>query len=638
MSKAIYNAPHQFTISDFSLGWDIVSSPTALDIRSLQECKNVNLAPNKGLEVRKGIQKLFPTSNSPGNTVREVFEYKAPDGYTYTYALIGNYLRRWNPYSSSWSGLTHYSLAAANRLPHIIHRGFVLLSPWPANDPLKIYIGHFVKVGIRSPGNTPPVGTSGTGNFKGKYRYVYCYRRTADIFPPQATSNPSPISAEVNCGEGVQYATINVGISGDPQVNRIVIYRTYDYSASGIPPSNSEYYFVAEINNATQRYYDNKPDSELGEPIELDNDTPPESKFVTVYKDRVFFAHAPDEPDGRYLVVYSKMGSVDAYPKANYEYFGLGDGEEITGITSLPDYLIVFKRNKMYIIQGDFEEKKIVASTLGIGCIAPYAILKLEDKIVFLSEEGWMAFDGINLYRLSAKIDKKLIEEGYINYAQANSYSAAYLPEKKQFRYLCSHPTLTKKVFCGQFLVPLLFIDKGIPEQTSENLVGWTYHQYDSHNITCLGQYTDSNGITRIMAGASDGYIYVLDSGPDDEGNPISFEITSGWFTLGLPENIVHTIRRTYITYTTDAEQELNFDLGINFTPTVLSKTFYGTDVSYCGLCYCGSVYCSIEGGITDFINLSGTGSWFRYKIHGNIQHSFVLNSITFQSRIHGTR
>ena len=621
----MYNAPKDFTLQDFSLGWDIVSSPTTMDIRSLRDCKNMNLMLDKSIATRQGMTKLVVAGPVPGYAVKDLFEYPAPNGNTYLLAVANTQLRA---YLAGWADIK--TVTANKRYNFAIHQNYCyVVNGTDAN--FKIYNTTPSSLGIAPPAAKPTVADGGAGTLSGKYKYKYCYKRTS----PTLTGNPSPESDEITVASKI----IDVGVvaSTDSKVDKIVIYRTYNYTISDVDPDT--YYKVAEIANTTGTYNDQTDDADLGAELELNNGVPPKAKFVIVYKDRVFYANCPDETDGKSLVVYSKMGIGEAVPSDNYEYFDRGDGEAITGMAALPNFLVVFKRNKFAVIVGDFEAKIEIAPTYDIGNIAPWAILQFEDKIIFLSEKGWFAFDGETLYPISEKINL-LIESGYISIDQAENYSAAAYSAREQFYYLCNHSAMVKRVFVGHFIIPLLYLDKGLPvsEQKSENIISWTYHQYDSHDLTCMARFTAINGTVRIMAGTSTGDIFELDKGSLDDTSPINFSFETSWFPLNAPASYTKTIRIFNITYSTDQVGDVTFRVYGDFTSLLDEETLLGVDAAYCGSSYCGYAYCGVEGNITEKFPCNCVGNWFRYNLEGNAEQSFSLEAIAAQYRVEGIR
>lgn len=625
----MFNTNHRHVISDFSLGLDVSSSETELDERALRDCKNFILTPNKGLEKRGGIAKKYSTAAVASTPVLDLCEYPAPNGTTYILVSIDKYIKAY--YSDAWN--TIKTLATGGKRGQFARFQGNAIFVNGQDDNVRIYNTTAYTLGLPVPAAAPTVaqGTS-AGTITGKYKYRYCYRR---VTPNPLTGNPSAASTEFTT-DGTHKIKISVVASGDSQVDKIWLYRSFNLSISDTDPD--VYSFVTELTNTTQDYEDDANDAALGALLEIDNGAPPKAKFVAVYKDRVFYANLPSETDGTSKIMYSKIGKGDAVPSDNYEFFDRGDGYEITGIAVLPDFFIAFKRNKILVIGGDFQSKTHPAPIYGIGCIAPWAITQLDDKIVFLSEEGWREFDGQNLYDISARMGGYLTD-GSVTISEAEHYSAAYYPIRDHFQFLCNHTQASlRRIFVGHFLVPLIFIDKGIPEQKSENLMGWTYHVYDYHTLTCLAPYTDAAGITRLMAGSSLGFIFNLDTGVEDDGNDISYAIESGWLNFKAPAGVYQTLRILFLGYGTSIESPLYLRFNTDFLPDNYDITLYGLNAAYCGLAYCGETYCGIDKEIIEEIFLNLVGSMFKYTLFGSAKQALTIVSLTFHSRIEGVR
>jgi hypothetical protein len=623
----MYNADHKYSLHDFSLGLDVSSSETELDKRSLRDCQNFILTPNKGLAKRSGIAKKYATAAMASTPVLDMFEYPAPNGTTYILVAIDKYIKSY--YSSTWNTLKTFGTGGKRCQFAKFQGNCFIVNGLDTNT--RLYNTTAYNVGIPIPAAAPTVVEGDAGTLSGKYKYKYCYRRST---PNPLTGNPSAASTEITVTS--HKVKVTVVASADPQVDKIWLYRTYNLNLSDTDPLIYEY--VTELTNTNQDYQDDLADSGLGALLEEDNGVPPLAKFVTVYKNKVFYANLPNETDGTSKIVYSKVGKGDAIPSDNYEFFDRGDGNPITGIAALAEYFIAFKRNKILVIAGDFETKTQPIPIHGIGCIASWAILVLEDRIVFLAEEGWMSFDGVNLYNLSKRMGL-FLQDGSVSINESEHYSAAFYPAREQFQFLCNHITTSlKKIFVGHFLLPLLFIDKGIPEQTSENLVGWTYHTYENQILTCIATYTDSLGLTKLMAGTSTGYIYNMDTGIDDDGYDIPFNIESGWFNMDTPPGVIQTLRLLYFSYGTSILNEFTLRLNTDFLPDNMDLPIYGLNAAFCGSCYCGETYCGIENDIVDTINLNVVGSWFKYQIYGSTKQELNINSLTFHSRIEGVR
>ncbi len=457
-----------------------------------------------------------------------------------------------------------------------------------------------------------------TGGLTGDYKHKYCYKRTgfADLI-----SNPSEASDLTQ--PSTQNMRVSLIASTDPQVDKIILYRTLD-------GSDPDYYKAVELPNTTATYDDAFADGSLTTLLKEDNTAPPKAKFVIVHKDRVFYVNCPDEESGGALVRWSKTGIGESCPLSNYQYFDRDDGRDITGVASLWDNFIVFKKDKIGVLAGDLSNPsscEISYLSLGIGCIASWAILPLEDKILFLSEEGWKATDGTDIFNISSKING-LIKDGYISINQNENYSVAYYPEKEQFHFLMNHSTLDPMVAVGHFLIPLMLAAKGIigiSEKALGNIVGWTPHQYDNHALTCVGNYTDGDGITRVIAGSDDGYVYLLDSGADDDGSNIHVRLRTDWLSLGRRKTHTKVTRRGRLVYSTDGTINMELQEDVDFEAGGDPTTFTGADRG-------------IDDALNKPFDLAGTGELFRYTLSEISSQQLSINALEIKLRDMGAR
>ena len=538
-----------------------------------------------------------------------------------------------------------------------------------------------------------------TAGVSGVYYYCYTYKRTDWLL---TEGNPSDISDSIE--PSTQDVDVNMIASTDPQVDKMVLYRT-------LVDEESPFYSVVELDNsfatisaATIAFVDSGPDTitdsgsgfveagfvagdmiqvtnatqsanniiytidsvvagtitlittdtvttenadateitltaigklfsdSVASPVdlyELDNGVPPKSKYIKLHKDVMFYANCPDEEEGGSLVMWSKTSNAEQVPSTNYQYFDRDDGEEITGVASLGEYFFVFKPNKIGVL--DTSSPEIWYLGRGVGCVAPWAILTFKDKVVFLAEDGWKATDGNDIWSLSENI-LGLAEDGYITIEEKENYSVAFYPEKEHFQFLINHSELTPKIIVGHFLVPLILKPTGISELVKQNIMGWTYHEYDYHTLTCVGNYTDGDGITRVIAGATDGYIYLLDSGTSDgwttvetDGDGITTILRTDWLHLGVPRSITKTVRKGYLSYSAGGTLALELAVDVDFAVTNEVSAFTG-----------GSV--GVDDSINESFNMTGTGELFRFTFIETGTESFDLMGLTVQFRVDGIR
>lgn len=470
------------------------------------------------------------------------------------------------------------------------------------------------------------------------YRYVYCYVRSTAMGARELISNPSDASSTVDMISG----GVSVGYvaSTDAQVSHIKIYRTLDFGLGGTP--TTAYYLVTTVANATTSYTDTTLDDDLTTLVDVTNTVPPMAFFLEVHKDRVFYANCPSEEDGASLVMWSKSGNGESVPSTNYQYFDKGDGGAITGICSLIDYLLVFKENKVAVLEGEFES--LYYLSYNIGCIAPWAILKVGDKAIFLSEEGWMMCDGRNIYPISEKIDS-LGERGYYSYDQKSNYYAAYLPEKSQILFMINHSSLANIIMVGHLVAPLLSQFGEVPEEETSTAVAWTYHQYDSHTHKAMGNFTDSNGLKKVAILAkrtTNYYMYETESATGDESEVISAAITTGWSSLNVPHSITKVLRLGHIGAgfggTSGNEQTVTMYTDVDYTNAVDTTTITQVTNPSGSAGFPGDIYTGTYALHEENFKMSALGQYFRWRLTESSIYRFALMNLLFQFRVEGIR
>jgi hypothetical protein len=119
----------------------------------------------------------------------------------------------------------------------------------------------------------------------------------------------------------------------------------------------------------------------------------PRAKFMRYKSNRVWAANMPSgyAPSGgtalddpRSAVVWSDLGNPGSFPGANVLLLSPNDGEEITGMGMLGDYLLVFKRSKTWVIYDlDTGANRVLSEST--GCISPRSIAEGKEGVYFLS-------------------------------------------------------------------------------------------------------------------------------------------------------------------------------------------------------------------------------------------------------------
>ena len=112
-------------------------------------------------------------------------------------------------------------------------------------------------------------------------------------------------------------------------------------------------------------------------------------KYLAVYDNRLFAGGCLDTPNRVYasgLLDPTSWGAL-----AYFSYDDGGDGEPVTGIGTMWSYLVVTKRNWVYIdTEGNPESDTLVQILVSsrFGCSSHWSILTVGDAIYFVNERG----------------------------------------------------------------------------------------------------------------------------------------------------------------------------------------------------------------------------------------------------------
>ena len=127
----------------------------------------------------------------------------------------------------------------------------------------------------------------------------------------------------------------------------------------------------------------------------------PNGKYLKFHGNRLWIAGTAANPSRLY---FSNLRDPRDWPAANVVDFEPEDGEPITGIGAVGDYLLVFKPSKTWIVYGldDGANRQISES---IGCVAHRTIAEVPSGALFLSrDQGVVSTDGQTVRNASDKV------------------------------------------------------------------------------------------------------------------------------------------------------------------------------------------------------------------------------------------
>ena len=146
----------------------------------------------------------------------------------------------------------------------------------------------------------------------------------------------------------------------------------------------------------------------------LDYEPVPKCRFIEIVNDIGYYAGLTDTEDGtKSTLLQSVPGDIDSVPRS----LRLEIDDEITGLSSVSQSLIVFGRNRVYRVDGAFNSDGSggMADTLiddTNGCLSHHSIVKVKGAVFYLSERGIAIADAASVRLLT---DKHL-NRFFINY------------------------------------------------------------------------------------------------------------------------------------------------------------------------------------------------------------------------------
>ena len=350
----------------------------------------------------------------------------------------------------------------------------------------------------------PAVGTFATavnaaaGNLNGSYQWLVSFYNSttgqeSQPFPLEdspAAINPANERADLT----------GIPISTDTQVNARRVYRT---TAGGAITRAALVHTIA--NNVDVNWTDNVADVDLGMLIDLGYDAAPEFVKVVGHNDRLF-GFTSNSSILRYSRWfngwYFPIGNEGADPRPDArdyrEYAGKGDGDKLTNVIKYFEYLIIFKENSVYVLDGyeraNFRLRKLEFEER-VGCVGHRAAVVAGNWCYFIDKSG--------IYRTNAQRIEKVGKavEAFFDAANPN------VTEKVDFVYLknaiaiaqkTSSETLVKFSFAalstgnknGLHLIYNYMLDRWVWD-TGYNAQSWAVKEIGDQDILIRG---DNNG------------------------------------------------------------------------------------------------------------------------------------------------
>lgn len=218
-------------------------------------------------------------------------------------------------------------------------------------------------------------------SFLKSVNYVYTYYNSKIGLE----SAPSEAGGTLAVGD-MNYVSIKVEASKDPQVDKIRIYRV----GGGL----GYYSLVAELDNLDTSFDDYKSNVEVSSALLESFSYQPPAKglaFLRSWNSMLFGAFGNK-------LYYSRVGNPFFWDAFDFITFD----DEITGLGTHPNYMVVFTKNKTYTVVGNSPKtlSRYILSD-SIGCVDHNTIQSNTDSIIWLASDGLYTIQGSRAWNLS---------------------------------------------------------------------------------------------------------------------------------------------------------------------------------------------------------------------------------------------
>ncbi len=340
------------------------------------------------------------------------------------------------------------------------------------------------------------VTTTGAGALSGAYSVRYTYARLTVDGSVAYETNPSPVSNTANL------STQGLAISGlvdstDPQITHKRVYRTVAGATA--------YLFDQNVAQGTTTLLSTTADTALGDLVETDNDPPPQASWAFEFQEHMFLCR--DETNPHYLW-WSKRFRPEQFPLENFLEVG-NPSDPLQGGVAFAGLAAVFTRLTKYRIFGNatsgFNHQEAITRR---GTNAINATKATEHGIIYPSR------DGIFRTALSSP-DEELSNE--IEPLFMGEEVNGFLPVNWDRSLLFS-----ADVYKGRYYLSYCSGESTSPDMLmvySFDTKRWYF--YD-HPLRSLHSDEKNN---RLLAGTLTGQVVELETGSNDDGADIEFEV-----------------------------------------------------------------------------------------------------------------
>lgn len=312
----------------------------------------------------------------------------------------------------------------------------------------------------------------------------------------KSVTNASDPATSANAITGIPVLSNGSTDNYNTSAIKVEIYRTKD--------NGSTFYKVGEVTNGTTSFNDTVGDATIEGGISLytdggtvDFDQAPPAKYVVVANDIAWYCHVQE---GSSVYPNRVRQSIQSALYASPDEFYDDMEDEITGCGAIGIYPIIFCKNKIYRLEGFFNElgqngfiKREISAT--VGCVSHRSIVTTNDgRLFFAGQDGFYFTNGFSVQKISSEFN--------------TSYREIVLTETQKSRIYGAYDSFENRIWWGAQR----------DEASSDNDIVFVAHLEAPNNpFTTLSGGDDTENFSpasllyyqgKMLRGDKDGYLF----------------------------------------------------------------------------------------------------------------------------------
>lgn len=229
--------------------------------------------------------------------------------------------------------------------------------------------------------------------------------------------------------------------------------------------------------------------------------SPPKSKYIKVYANRLFFVDAANPNWLR----WSGLEDYDAWDALDIIYVRDNDGDVITGMAAQPGGMVIFKNRSAWTLYGTYyEDMQLVQLSDSVGCVAPDSIV---DSGVMMGSDNLWLFTLSSLTEFP-KTHKSLIT--ILTKTQLQGVTGVAVPFGNRIEFMIDQ-------LCLNF------------ETSTKGMTTWT--NINAASFSVADGPSDDGSL--LIGDKTSGIVYALNNEANDDGTVIPTEIWTPYNDLG---------------------------------------------------------------------------------------------------------